>query len=140
MYVEGNHAQGEAGWLIGDSGYPQTPILMTPFLDPQQGTANARYNSAQMRARNTVERCIGVLKGRFRCLLKERSSRYQPSFMCEVIKACAALHNMSRNIIADVEDLADQEINDVPVAYHPGAQHAAGLTARQRIVERYFRQ
>ncbi|KAJ8938952.1 hypothetical protein NQ314_011282 [Rhamnusium bicolor] len=50
------------GWLIGDSGYPQSSILMTPYRDPAEGTPEARYNYAHIRSRNTTQRCIGVLK------------------------------------------------------------------------------
>ncbi|KAJ8950906.1 hypothetical protein NQ314_007763 [Rhamnusium bicolor] len=71
------------GWLIGDSVYPQSSILMTPFRDPAEGTPEARYNFAHIRSRNTIQRCIGVLKSRFRGLLKERTARYAPN-LCAI--------------------------------------------------------
>lgn len=49
-------------WLIGDSGSPLEPFVMTPFLNPAPGSTEARYNYALFRARNCIERCIGVLK------------------------------------------------------------------------------
>lgn len=66
--LENLRDNGEQLWLIGDSGYPQSRILMTLFRDSVPGTANYRYNEAHIRARNTVERCIGLLKIRFRDL------------------------------------------------------------------------
>ncbi|KAJ8909912.1 hypothetical protein NQ315_014919 [Exocentrus adspersus] len=65
-------------WLLGDSGYPQQPWLMTPVLNPAQGSPEERYNNTHASARNCIERCFGVLKGRFRCLLGERTLRYSP--------------------------------------------------------------
>ncbi|KAH7949558.1 hypothetical protein HPB49_012208 [Dermacentor silvarum] len=53
----------------GDRAYPLEPWLMTavpghPALKDTEG----RFNSARVSTRLAVERCIGVLKSRFRCL------------------------------------------------------------------------
>ncbi|KAI4455596.1 dde superfamily endonuclease [Holotrichia oblita] len=51
----------------------------------------------QLRARNirtTIERCNGVLKNRFRCLLKHRVLHYQPQTAAKIVNACAVLHNL----------------------------------------------
>lgn len=58
-------------WLLGDSGYPLEPWLMTPKSDPTTAP-ECRYNSSHAKTRNVIERCFGVLKGRFRCLLGYR--------------------------------------------------------------------
>lgn len=81
-------------WLIGDSGCMLEPILMTPFLNPQEKSPEARYNLSHIRARNTVERCIGVLKNRFRVLLQERTARYDPAVVGSLANTCATLHNV----------------------------------------------
>ncbi|KAJ8972416.1 hypothetical protein NQ317_011061 [Molorchus minor] len=52
-------------WLLGDSGYPQQPWLMTPILHPIAGTLEEQYNNSHAPARNCIERCFGVLKGDF---------------------------------------------------------------------------
>ncbi|XP_017479894.1 PREDICTED: putative nuclease HARBI1 isoform X1 [Rhagoletis zephyria] len=57
-------------WLLGDSGYPLQPWLMTP-ISATSCTAEERYNIAHKSTRALVERCIGLLKSRFRCLSKE---------------------------------------------------------------------
>ena len=55
------------GWLLGDSGYPQREIMMVPLLDEKQRS----YNKAHKKCRCSIERAIGVLKSRFRCLCKK---------------------------------------------------------------------
>ena len=49
----------------GDSGYAQSPWMMTPIAKAVSAE-DETYNVAHRKARNCVERCIGVLKGRFR--------------------------------------------------------------------------
>lgn len=41
-----------------------------------------------------MERCIGVLKKRFRCLLRYRTLEYAPEKAAQIINACTVLHNM----------------------------------------------
>ncbi|KAK4882434.1 hypothetical protein RN001_005753 [Aquatica leii] len=68
-YLRTLHENGEDNiWLIGDSGYPLQPYLLTPIGNAVEGTPEHRYNVSHIQARNCVERCIGVLKTRFRCI------------------------------------------------------------------------
>ena len=57
--------------LIGDSAYPLSEWLIKPYrynanLTPEQKLFNRRLSGA----RSTVERAFGLLKARWRCLLK----------------------------------------------------------------------
>jgi len=50
--------------LLGDSAYPLTDWLLTPYSGDPQGS-KALYNRAHIVTRNIVERAFGVLKKRF---------------------------------------------------------------------------
>lgn len=47
-----------------------------------------------MSTRSFIERCNGVLKMRFRCLLKDRTLHYKPEKVTSIINVCIVLHNM----------------------------------------------
>lgn len=66
---------------------------MTPFHQPADGTPKSRFNEAYIEDRNSVERCIGLLKTRFRCLLKERVARYA-QFVAAIVNSCAQYYKI----------------------------------------------
>lgn len=68
---------------------------MTPLrVVPEPGTPEERFQNVHKRARNAIERLNGVLKCRFRCLLKDRVLHYHPIKASQIINACCVLHNM----------------------------------------------
>lgn len=91
----GQHNGGD--FLLGDSGYPLEPWLTTPVPGhPAERTPEGRFNVAHASARSVVERCIGLLKSRLRCLQRYRSLHYhQPDWAATIIAACAALHSIA---------------------------------------------
>ncbi|XP_045491609.1 putative nuclease HARBI1 [Colias croceus] len=94
-YMRGLHENGELTWLLGDSGYPQRAWLMTPILNAEPGSRAEVYTTRHLQARNCIERCFGVLKARWRCLLKHRTLHYHPRVASEVTIACCVLHNIA---------------------------------------------
>ncbi|CAG4962773.1 unnamed protein product [Parnassius apollo] len=59
MYLNG---EGNTCWLLGDSGYPLEPCLLTPILNAEENTPQSQYTNTHIRSRNSIERCFGVLK------------------------------------------------------------------------------
>ncbi|XP_050339505.1 putative nuclease HARBI1 [Bactrocera neohumeralis] len=80
--------------LLGDSGYGIEPFLLTPYRDPEYGSLQNTFNRAHSSARNVIERTIGLLKSRFRCL--QGALQYNPQKVVKIVNVCCALHNICR--------------------------------------------
>ncbi|XP_058978634.1 putative nuclease HARBI1 [Musca domestica] len=87
-YVNGD----KSSWLIGDSGYPLEPWILTSYRSANEHSAESRFNKRFCKARFIIERVFGVLKGRFRCLLAARELHYAP--VAQILNVCYALHNV----------------------------------------------
>lgn len=98
--------------FLGDNGYTLRQYLLTPLLNPVTETQQL-YNEAQIRTRNTVERCIGVWKRRFPVLAY--GLRCKVETLLSVIVATAVLHNIAVDMNLEVppppENLNIEELN-----------------------------
>lgn len=65
------------------------------------------FNKRVCSTRQIIERCIGLLKVRFRCIMGERQLRYKPTKVGRIVYACATLHNFlilnHYNILNDID-------------------------------------
>ncbi|KAK4879203.1 hypothetical protein RN001_007349 [Aquatica leii] len=128
-YLRENHVRGT--WLLGDSGYPLQPWLLTPIENAAEDSPEGRYTRAHIRTRNVVERCNGVLKNRFRCLLKHRALHYNPTKAAKIIYSCCVLHNIL--IKNNVE--ADEEMNmEDNGEYRNGHNRSVSLRTKQMSI------
>lgn len=87
---------------------------MTPFRNPTD-IFERRYNKNHASTRNVVERCFGVLKNRFRCVLGSRGLHYSPKKTTQIINACCAVHNMciKYKCIENNMELLEAEIDNL---------------------------
>ena len=97
----------------GDSGYALRSWMLAPIRDVRNGTPQSHYNKMQMSTESVIERVNGILKMRFRCLLKHRVLHYDPGTVSKIINTCCALHNMCiDNRIPDVQPEQNDELNE----------------------------
>lgn len=136
--------------FTGDSGYAQHAYLMVPVPNIEQGTPAVHYNKLHATARNTVERTIGRLKGRFRCLLVHRVLHYHPDMVAKIVVACCVLHNICNRagLPAPVLDEYDSQeefrfqttLNTRAGVGHETTQEAViGQSSRQDLINMLWR-
>lgn len=112
---------------------------MTPILNAQDGSPEQSYNERHASTRNCVERCNGTLKGRFRCIMRERMLRYKPEVVAKIINCCAVLHNMcvAGRIPLDIDlPHAVEEHYNIQVEEHGRVNE--GVIARRHLILNYF--
>ena len=94
---------------LGDKGYALNQYLITPLAHPNTDQER-NFNSAHTRTRATVERCIGLLKGRWMSIGSAGGTLlYSPEKTCNIILACGVLHNIA---LANGVPFADLQPDD----------------------------
>ena len=80
--------------LVGDAAYPCRPWMLAPFKGHKDGLSREEYhwNFVQSSTRMCVERAFGMLKGRWRILLKRIDVHLKN--VPDLVAACLILHNM----------------------------------------------
>jgi hypothetical protein len=79
--------------FLGDSAYPISRVLMKPYVQPcnrEQTNFNRKLSGIRTIC---TENTIGLLKQRFPCLRKGLGTKI--NLTCNIIVACAVLHNLS---------------------------------------------
>lgn len=128
--------------VTGDSAYPLTPWMMKIFDANNLSIAQRNFNSDLCSARQLIERSIGLLKIRFRCILGERKLRYMPRKVGKFVYACATLHNFLISNGFDIMHDIDQNLLRNVVNHHqngrnvnlPNANLRAGQLRRNEVV------
>ncbi|XP_077777515.1 uncharacterized protein LOC114592328 isoform X1 [Podarcis muralis] len=133
------------GWLLGDSGYPLRPFLMTPHPDDGPEPV-ARYNATHETTRMVVERAFGQLKMRFRCLHSTGGRlMLRPEKVAKVFVVCAMLHNMALRRQLPIINGGQGVDTEVPVPPYLETdslveQDPRGVDVREQIISTYFSQ
>lgn len=124
--------------MLGDSGYPLEPHLLTPFTQPAT-VPEENYDRSHIRTRSVVEHTFGILKSRFRCLHQSGGAlQYNPTKCAKIIIACMVLHNLCVKRRVPLEEVMEE--HNAPNAPAPagGNGHASGNARRREFVHRYF--
>ena len=126
--------------IIGDSAYDGTfPFMATPYLDgaARGNERKMRYNVAFKKARNVVERTIGILKNKF--LMLKVGLRLKDMVDCaRVIEILCAIHNfIIRKRNPNDEDSDSEDDANVVVEQQP-LQPMEGVQTKDRLLEIYF--
>lgn len=132
-------------FISGDSGYPILPWVLIPIVGmAHTDTPEGRYTDCHILARNTIERTNGVLKQKWRCLLKERVLHYSPGKARQIIRCCAALHNIAMNMQDYFDDAQNFNLDDHVAVPEPladvdaDAEFDAGVEVRQNLIQIRF--
>lgn len=96
-YLEKLHLQGNLNYhLFGAEGYPLSLWLLTQYpRDIENDAPKGRFKACLRTARSTLERWSGILKSRFRCLLRHRTLNYNPVQSGMIILSCEVLDNIA---------------------------------------------
>ncbi|XP_062551111.1 putative nuclease HARBI1 [Armigeres subalbatus] len=126
--------------LLGDSGYGIAPWLLDPYCNANNGSNEEAFNTIHSSARTTVERAVGVLKGRWRLYNSDLIIRYTPKKTTSIVNVCATLHNICihYNICLDPTEAAppDDPILHVPV---PHSTTDSAITRRAESIRNNIR-
>jgi hypothetical protein len=112
-------------YYLVDGGYTNGEGFLAPYRgqryhlnewrggDRQPQSAEEYFNMKHSKARNVIERCFGLLKGRWSILRSPSFFPIQTQF--RIIMACALLHNLIRKEMSmDPQELEDSEMEDNP--------------------------
>ncbi|XP_021726567.1 protein ALP1-like isoform X1 [Chenopodium quinoa] len=106
-------------YYLVDAGYTNCEGFLDPYrgqryhlkewTDQQPESAEEFYNMKHARARNVIERCFGLLKGRWSIL---RSPSFFPIITHgRIVMACCLLHNLIRKFMP-TDDINEDELNE----------------------------
>lgn len=125
-------------YIVGDSGYPLLPNLLTPFRDRGQlNQAQGNYNIKLSKNRILIEHCNGLLKQKFRQLYHIKLRKMIN--IVHFIRACCVLHNLA---IMDDFNIVENNAEDpevIPPVHEQNIEFEErddrqGLAVRERVV------
>lgn len=97
-------------YIVGDSGFPLTPWLLTPYQGKQVSEIKTEYNKRHFASRVVAQRALSRLKEMWR-IIQGKMWRPDKNRLPRIILACCILHN----IVIDMEDGA---LDELPLTHH----------------------
>lgn len=121
--------------LLGDSAYPLSQHLLTPFPDRGFLTRpQINYNMQHSSNRIKIEHCNGVLKQKWRQLyhVKLRNIRLIVNF----IRACCVLHNLGLQdgVVLDANDENEELVEEPPILEHRDVQEDLNAVEKRNYI------
>ena len=112
----------EGCYYLVDAGYCNAPGFLAPFrgqryhLNEFHGhrpqSAEEYFNMKHAKARNVIERCFGLLKGRWKILASP--SFFHITTQVRIILACCLLHNLIRKYMRfDPLESEQDEVDEI---------------------------
>ena len=125
----------------GDSAYPLSQHLITPFRDNGRLTREQRhFNTILSSARQVVERSIGHLKCRFRRLRDIECGSIQNT--CTLVTSACIMHNLcifSNDNLTEYLDMREEDYRD-PNNFPPVIPNANEGVQKRNAMVQYFQQ
>ena len=119
--------------LVGDAAYPCHPWMLAPFKGHKDGLSREEYhwNFVQSSTRMCVERAFGMLKGRWRILLKRIDVHLKN--VPDLVATCLVLHNMC--IMFGDEFWKQEWLREATDDVHNGLAngHVVGSSMQERL-------
>lgn len=109
---EGNYYLVDAGYTNGEgflSPYRGHRYHLKEWTDQQPVSAEEYFNMKHARARNVIERCFGLLKGRWSILRSPFS--FPIRTQGRIVMACCLLHNLIRKVMP-TDDIEEDDLCD----------------------------
>lgn len=129
------------GFILGDSGYPLTSYLSTPFKSETLNAAELQYQKRHCKTRNLIERGFGCIKKRFNCL---NHLTVSPSTQLNVIVSCIVIWNFLL-LEKDIESFVDYVnpsietiSSNISSSQLNESERAKGVRVRNNLVNTYF--
>jgi hypothetical protein len=122
IYLNAGNYFGEGEYLLGDSAYSSSSIMVQAFKKTPGTAVHDRYkeffNTRLAGARVKSEHCIGILKNRFPCLKSMNivvDSKESIKEIMDIFKCCCILHNVFLN---NHNDIPSEWYDDIDIGHY----------------------
>ncbi|XP_054737896.1 putative nuclease HARBI1 [Anastrepha obliqua] len=125
--------------ILGDSAYPLSTFLLTPYRDNGHLTREQKkFNFCLSSTRVMIEQAFGILKNKFRILYSMDTASHKK--ISKIVFACTILHNFiinngnpseyisSNNNVIENDDFSSTTINELPTG-----EDEDGVTLRNNL-------